>query len=126
MGLHMPSLSTPLAELRSAYDVIVVGTGYGGAIAAYRMAESALPRLSAPSDEPQIRAFSVCVLERGLERLAGDYPETSAAAVREIQVDRSRARRTTDRLFDIRINDDVSVLVGSGLGGTSQIKRASC
>src|SRR5918995_2584511 len=118
----MPTLSTPIAELRARYDVIVIGSGYGGAIAAYRMAESSWPRFSAPGDATQPPRFSVCVLERGLERQAGDYPETSTSAVREIQVDSKRGRvGSRTGLFDIRINDDVSVLVGCGLGGTSQI-----
>jgi cholesterol oxidase len=118
----MPSLSTPIAELQSRYDVIVIGSGYGGAIAAHRMAEAARLNPEKPDGGLQPPAFSVCVLERGLERLAGDYPETSAAAVRDIQIDSRRGRvgpRTG--LFDFRVNDDVSVLVGCGLGGTSQI-----
>jgi cholesterol oxidase len=118
----MASLSTPISELRARYDVIVIGSGYGGAIAAYRMAENAWPKLSAPTNAPQAPAYSVCVLERGLERQAGDYPESSPAALREIQIDSKRGRiGSRTALFDIRINDDVSVLVGSGLGGTSQI-----
>jgi cholesterol oxidase len=118
----MASLSTPIAELRARYDVIVVGSGYGGAIAAYRMAESAWPQLSAPPEEPHAPSYSVCVLERGLERQAGDYPESSPAALREIQIDSKRGRiGSRTGLFDLRINDDVSVLVGCGLGGTSQI-----
>src|SRR5688572_15996477 len=118
----MASLSTPIAELRSRYDVIVIGSGYGGAIAAYRMAERAWPPPSHPTDAPQGPRYSVCVLERGLERQAGDYPESSPAALREIQIDSKRGRiGSRTALFDIRINDDVSVLVGSGLGGTSQI-----
>jgi cholesterol oxidase len=118
----MASLSTPHGELRSRYDVIVIGSGYGGAIAAYRMAERAWPTLSAPPDAPQSPTYSVCVLERGLERQAGDYPETPPAALREIQIDSKRGRiGSRTGLFDIRINDDVSVLVGCGLGGTSQI-----
>src|SRR5262245_14192025 len=65
---------------------------------------------------------SVCVLERGLERQAGDFPSTFASAVREVQVD-TRGGRIGKKtgLFDFRVNDDVSVLVGCGLRGTSLI-----
>ena len=118
----MPTLSSPTGELRARYDVIVVGSGYGGAIAAYRMAESARPVPSDPFEAPRPPQFSVCVLERGLERQAGDYPERASAALREIQIDAVRGRiGSRTGLFDFRINDDVSVLVGCGLGGTSQI-----
>jgi cholesterol oxidase len=105
----MAYLSTPIGDLRPAYDVVVVGSGYGGAIAALRMLEKT------PSP-------SVCVLERGPERQAGDFPSTIRAAIQQTQIDTrmGRAGRRT-ALFDMRINKDVSVLVGCGLGGTSLI-----
>src|SRR5690349_2503999 len=104
----MAYLSTPLSDLRPAYDVVVVGSGYGGAIAAFRMSER--------------RDLSVCVLERGIERQAGDFPDTLGSALGEVQVD-TRMGRVGSRtaLFDMRINTNVSVLVGCGLGGTSLI-----
>jgi hypothetical protein len=48
-------ISSPLHDLQSSYDVVVTGSGYGGGVAASRMAR-AQPKLS------------VCVLERGDER----------------------------------------------------------
>src|SRR5262245_48619229 len=105
----MAYLSTPIGDLRPAYDVVVVGSGYGGSIAALRMLEKS-------------PASSVCVLERGLERQAGEFPATIRAALGQTQIDTrvGRAGRRT-ALFDMRINKDVSVLVGCGLGGTSLI-----
>jgi cholesterol oxidase len=110
----MANLSTPIGELRSQYGVVVVGSGYGGAIAAYRMAKKA--RTLGERD------FSVCVLERGLEIRPGTYPSTFPAAVAQIQTDTrfGRIGRRTG-LFDFRVNPDISVLVGCGLGGTSLI-----
>ena len=105
----MAYLSTPIGDLRPEYDVVVVGSGYGGAIAALRTLERS------PSS-------SVCVLERGPERQAGDFPSTIPSALGQFQVDTRMGRvgrRTA--LFDMRINKDVSVLVGCGLGGTSLI-----
>src|SRR5262245_29022943 len=103
----MASLSTPLSELQSRYDVVVIGSGYGGAIAANRMSG---------------RRLSVCVLERGIERRAGEFPSTFTTALGQLQAE-SRAGRIgrSTSLFDFRINRDVSVLVGCGLGGTSLI-----
>src|SRR5687767_15072953 len=116
----MPSLSTPIGELQAAYDVVVIGSGYGGAIAAYRMAQRS-HRLSAHGHA----GFSVCLLERGIEKRPGEYPTSFGGAMREIQLD-TRFGHLGSRtgLFDIRTNPDVSVLVGCGLGGTSLINAA--
>ena len=109
----MAYLSTPIGDLRPHYDVVVVGSGYGGAVAALRMAEKATVR-----GEP----LSVCLFERGTERQAGDFPATFIGATRDLQADTrfGRIGRRTG-LFDFRVNPDVSVLVGCGLGGTSLI-----
>lgn len=48
-------ISSPLHEIKPAYDVVVIGSGYGGGVAASRMAR-AQPKQSA------------CVLESGDER----------------------------------------------------------
>ena len=48
-----PRISRPVELLRPAYDVVVIGSGYGGGVAASRMARG---------------GQSVCVLERGKER----------------------------------------------------------
>lgn len=48
-----PRISRPVELLRHTYDVVVIGSGYGGGAAASRMARG---------------GQSVCVLERGKER----------------------------------------------------------
>ena len=50
----------PHGDMAARYDVVVVGSGYGGAIAASRLARA---------------GRSVCVLERGREIPAGDFPD---------------------------------------------------
>jgi len=50
---QFPRISKPLELLRPSYDVVVIGSGYGGGVAASRMARGDM---------------SVCVLERGKER----------------------------------------------------------
>jgi cholesterol oxidase len=100
-------LSSDATDLKPAYDVVVVGSGYGGAIAASRLARA---------------GRKVCVLERGREFQPGEYPDTSAEAVHELQVDHPAAhdgRRTG--LFDLRVNKELNVFVGCGLGGTSLV-----
>ena len=100
-------LSSPIEDLKPHYTVVVIGSGYGGGIAASRLARA---------------GQQVCVLERGKEFLPGEYPDTELEALPEVQVrlpDQVIGPRTG--LYDIRMNDDMSVLVGCGLGGTSLI-----
>lgn len=47
----------------------MIGSGYGGAISACRLAQ---------------QGFSVCVLERGREHLPGMFPESVGAAAQEV------------------------------------------
>ena len=103
----MDRLSLPLARVRPAYDVVVVGSGYGGSVAASRMARC---------------GRSVCVLERGREIPTGEFPRTIFDAQGELQLNSSRLRTgSRTGLFDLSLNDDLHVLVGCGLGGTSLI-----
>jgi cholesterol oxidase len=109
----MSYLSIPIGELRARYDVIVVGSGYGGGVAALRMTETV--------DKSQ-PGRSVCVLERGRERRAGEFPATLTSALRQTQFASPRWRLgRRDGLFDLRYDRDMAVLVGCGLGGTSLI-----
>ena len=100
-------LARPLEQMADHYDAVVVGSGYGGAIAAARLARA---------------GRRVCVLERGREFQPGEFPDTLAGAAREFQV-RWGTRRfgRAGGLFDLVADTEVSVLVGSGLGGTSLI-----
>ena len=100
-------LSSPGGRLEFSYDVVVIGSGYGGAIAASRFARA---------------GRSVCVLERGVERHPGEFPETLTQGARELQIlTRSRHVGSKTALFDLRLDDEANVLVGCGLGGTSLI-----
>lgn len=105
-------LASPTTALQVHYDVIVVGSGYGGGVAACRLARA---------------GKSVCLLERGEERIAGEYPNNAAALLEEVQLD-TPAFRAGSRmaLFDVRYNQDINVVVGCGLGGTSQINAGIC
>ena len=113
----MARLSSPIEHLKSHYKVVIVGSGYGGGITASRMARA---------------GQEVCIMERGKEFQPGDfdanhqlikhgeYPDTEAEALREVQMDLPKLH-TGPRtgLYDMRVNDDISVFVGCGLGGTS-------
>ncbi len=96
------------------FDVIVIGSGYGGSIAVHHLA--GLERDGGP--------LSVAVLERGREYVEGEFPaETGDLPLhtRFTSPDATRASGMLDGLFDFRFSGDVSALVGSGLGGGSLI-----
>ena len=60
---------------------------------------------------------SVCILERGKERQPGEFPETLAGVIGEAaQFDVNPLG-----LFELLTYPDISVIKGSGLGGTSLI-----
>ncbi|GEM_PF-558680 len=103
-----PRLSCPLASLKEHYEVVVIGSGYGGSISAARLARA---------------GFKVCLLERGPERRPGEFPDTleSTAAETQIDIEQRIHRGKQTALFDFRIHQDINVLVGCGLGGTSLI-----
>src|ERR1035438_475393 len=103
----MPRLSSPLHEIKDHYTVLVIGSGYGGAIAASRLARA---------------GQQVCVLERGREFQTGEYPDTEAEALAEMQAELPNGHSgSRTGLYDFYVNPDVNVFVGCGLGGTSLI-----
>ena len=59
-------LSTPWTQRDKRYDFVIVGSGYGGAITAARLATANL------NPKP-----SICILERGKEWEPGSFPETT-------------------------------------------------
>ena len=57
--------------MRHEYDVVVIGSGYGGAVAASRMARA---------------SQTVCLLELGKERWPGEYPTDTLSALPELHI----------------------------------------
>lgn len=55
--------------MRNSYDCVVIGSGYGGGVAASRMARA---------------NQSVCVLERGKERWPGEFPVETGDALDQV------------------------------------------
>ncbi|MBZ4421149.1 GMC oxidoreductase [Myxococcus sp. RHSTA-1-4] len=109
----MRRLSSPWSEMESHYSVVVVGSGYGGAISASRLARA---------------GQQVCVLERGRELLPGDYPRTESEFFKELQVhfdpESGIDVGNPTGLFEVHRGGDVSVVNGCGLGGTSLINAS--
>src|SRR5438093_1890330 len=90
---------------RAAYDFLIVGSGYGGAITAARLASTNL--------DPKP---SVCILERGKEWAPGKFPDRLDQVQGEV-----RQRTNQLGLYEILHHRDISVITGCGLGGTSLI-----
>lgn len=96
--------------MKASYDVVVVGSGYGGGVSASRLSRAGL---------------RVCVIERGREFATGEFPSRLPELRRELQVNgkRTQSGRRTG-LFDFRLGTDIHVLIGCGLGGGSLINAA--
>lgn len=91
---------------RQRYDYLVIGSGYGGGIAAARL--SARP------------GKTVAVLERGREWTVGSFPDEPQELAGATRIPGVNPLG----LYDIRGGSGISVLQGSGLGGTSLINGA--
>ncbi|KAH8888904.1 FAD/NAD(P)-binding domain-containing protein [Thozetella sp. PMI_491] len=109
-----PRLSRPVELMRNSYDVVVIGSGYGGAIAASRMART---------------GQSVCVLERGREKWPGEYPSGTVDAMKELHVSGQFAPYCAPGvgveggdptgMFHLILGKGQNAVVCNGLGGTS-------
>jgi cholesterol oxidase len=100
------ALARPAAQRRDRYDVVVIGSGYGGGVAAARLSAAV----------PGKAKRSVCVIERGRELRAGDFPSEPWQLAGEV-----RTAVTPKGLFEYVDAGDVETVVGNGLGGTSLI-----
>jgi cholesterol oxidase len=92
--------------LATRYDCVVVGSGFGASVFAYRLAAALGPG-------------RVAVLERGPELRPGEFPTTLAAAAAQI-----RTPATPSGIFDLRPGRDLDALVANVLGGGSQLYAA--
>lgn len=105
---------------RPLFDLVIIGSGYGGAAAAAELAgctiEDEAPR--------QTRPIRVCMLERGAEYLAGSFPKRFSELAGHVRLSRPERATPMGRLaglFDVRAGMDVCALVGNGVGGGSLI-----
>ena len=103
-------LASPIENIRSRYDAVVIGSGYGGSIAASRLARA---------------GQRVCLLERGREFQPGDYPDTTVEALAQFQLDGEHGHvGPKTGLFDFHANRELGVFQGCGLGGTSLVNAS--
>ena len=88
--------------MRRTYDAIVIGSGFGGGIAACRLAEA---------------GKRVCVLERGRRFGGDDFPDDPAEGPSMLW----HEKRNPQGLFDFRMMRDVTVITAAGVGGGSLV-----
>lgn len=111
-----PRISKPVELLRGSYDVVVIGSGYGGGVAASRMART---------------GQSVCVLERGREKWPGEYPTGSLESFKELHYSGQFAPHflkgklveggDPTGMYHMIFGKGQNAVVCNGLGGTSLI-----
>ncbi|MCH9806299.1 MAG: GMC family oxidoreductase N-terminal domain-containing protein [Alphaproteobacteria bacterium] len=108
----MGRLASRIEDLAERYDVIIVGSGYGGGVSASRLARA---------------GKKVAVLERGREFVTGEFPSRFPELRNELRISGSSTQSgSPTALFDLRLGSDVHVLVGCGLGGGSLINAGVC
>jgi cholesterol oxidase len=85
-----------------SYDAIVVGSGFGGGIAACRLAEA---------------GRRVCVLERGRRFAREDFPDRPEQAPSML----FHEKLNPGGMLDVRLMRDVTVITAAGVGGGSLV-----
>ena len=88
--------------MESTYDVVVVGSGFGGGVTACRLAE---------------QGARVCVLERGRRFGAGDFPDRPEQAPLAFW----HPTLNPGGMLDLRLMKDLSVITAAGVGGGSLV-----
>ena len=96
----MSRLASPASKIKSSYDVIVIGSGYGGSITASRMSRA---------------GKKVCLLERGKEFQPGEYEILLRLLLRKHTIDiPERHIGKKFGLFDVRVNKEIDILRVAG------------
>ena len=89
-------------NLENHYDAVIIGSGFGGSVMAYRLAKEGL---------------NVCVLERGKEYPPGEFPRSP----NKMKQNFWDPQKKLYGMFDIWSFRDIGAVVSSGLGGGSLI-----
>ena len=104
-GLPRPDFDT---------DLVIVGSGYGAAVAARQFAGC----------RSNGAALKICILERGDEYLSGAFPSQMAELAGHVRFStpaKPLPRGRRNGLFDLRLGADLTALVANGVGGGSLI-----
>jgi cholesterol oxidase len=105
-------LATDHSQLKDHYDVLIIGSGYGGAIPAARLGYA---NAKAGGN------LDIAILERGAEQLTGDFPVSTPEFAGDLKTPLNPLG-----LFEFIISQDFGVVQGNGLGGTSLVNGTIC
>jgi cholesterol oxidase len=98
------------------FDIAVIGSGYGAAITAARLAQRLRP------------GANLCMLERGREWVPGTFPDQLNDIMDETRLKifgrNKRQMNNPTGLYNVLQADDITVLSGSGVGGSSLINAS--
>ena len=100
---RLASVAEPVGTSDSCFDCLVVGSGFGGAVMAARLA-------------PHLRGRRLALLERGQDYTAQTLPSNASAAIKAI-----KSSCNPLGLFDFGMHRGADTLGASALGGTSRI-----
>ncbi|XP_059595149.1 uncharacterized protein LOC132254185 [Vitis vinifera] len=96
-------------EEEDGYDAVVVGSGYGGSVAACRMS---------------MAGIKVCLVEKGRRWEAKDFPTSSLKMMSDVRIEKRSLGigfGPKDALFQVYEQDDSLAAVACGLGGGSLV-----
>lgn len=105
--LATPEWSTD--ALVTAFDAIVIGSGYGGSVAALRLAK---------------KGYRTLVLERGGEYLPGDFPNDFGLVPKALRVNvptQGMPAGNASGLLELHLGQGMVAITGNGLGGGSLV-----
>jgi len=101
----MTGLATDPGLLRDDYDVVVVGSGYGGAVTAARLGAA---------NHRSGGKLRIAILERGIEHPVGSGPEDEGALLMALRSDANPLG-----FYELLPGDTIDIIQGCGVGGTS-------
>ena len=87
---------------RNTYDVVIIGSGFGGCVSALRLAE---------------KGYSVAILEAGKRWTGDDFPKTNWNAWKSLWFPKLGMRG----IQRISLLPDIMILSGAGVGGGSLV-----
>ncbi|KAI3837026.1 hypothetical protein MKW98_005359 [Papaver atlanticum] len=91
------------------YDAVVIGSGYGGSVAACRLS---------------MAGVNVCLMEKGRKWDAQDFPTTCFKVMSELRMENKNLGVSfgpKDALFQVHVQDDSLAAHACGLGGGSLV-----